>query len=394
MAETFDAVVIGGGAVGTSALFHLTDLGCTRALLLDRGEIAGGTTARSSGCLRTHYSVPINVEVARASLSMFGRFAEMLDDPSAGCGMVRSGYLIMAPPGAASAALRASIAAQQAVGIEARLLDRAEALERHPWLALDDIETIGFEAEAGFADPYLTATSFARAARRRGAAVRARTPVTGLVRDGDRAIGVQTASGPVHAGVVLSATNVWSREVLRWAGLDIPLEITAHQVFTLATDRPYGPELPLLKDLASPAKLYMRASGGHLLVGGGHEGMLTDDPDLPDLAADTDALLEEAAQAAARLPAFAEGRLVRSWTGLYDTTPDWNPVLGPAPGAPGLHLAFGFPGHGFKLSPMIGRMLAQSMLGLPTDIPIHPYRLTRFAQGEPLTGAYGAGAVS
>ncbi|MFZ4408707.1 MAG: NAD(P)/FAD-dependent oxidoreductase [Paracraurococcus sp.] len=394
MAENFDAIVIGGGAIGTSALFHLTALGCSRVLLVDRGEIAGGTTARSSGCLRTHYSVPINVAVARASLGMFGRFAELLDDDAADAGLVRSGYIIMAPPGPASAAVRASIAAQQAVGIEARLLDRAEALERHPWLQLDDIETIGFEAEAGFADPYLTATSFARAARRRGAVVRMNTAVIGLLRDGDRVIGVETAAGPIQAGVVLSAANVWSHDIARWAGFDIPLEITAHQVFTLAADRTYGPELPLLKDLASPAKLYMRASGGHLLVGGGHEGVVTHDPDLPDIATDSDALLEEAAQAAARMPAFAEGRLVRSWTGLYDTTPDWNPVLGPVPGVPGLHLAFGFSGHGFKLSPMIGRMLAQTMLGLASDLPIHPYRLSRFAEGEPLVGAYGAGAVS
>jgi glycine/D-amino acid oxidase-like deaminating enzyme len=394
MAETFDAIVIGGGAIGTATLFHLTALGCTRVLLLDRGEIAGGTTARSSGCLRTHYSVPINVAVARASLRMFGRFAELLDDEAADAGLVRSGYIIMAPPGPASTAVRGSIAAQRAVGIEARLLDRAEALARHPWLQLDDTDAIGFEAEAGFADPYLTATSFVRAARRRGATVRTNTPITGLIRDGARVIGVETLAGPIQAGVVLSAANVWSHDVARWAGLDIPLEITAHQVFTLAADRPYGPELPLLKDLASPAKLYMRASGGHLLVGGGHEGVVTNDPDLPDIATDSDALIDEAAQAAARMPAFAEGRLVRSWTGLYDTTPDWNPVLGPVPGVPGLHLAFGFSGHGFKLSPMIGRMLAQAMLGLPTDLPIHPFRLSRFAEGAPLVGAYGAGAVS
>ena len=104
--------------------------------------------------------------------------------------------------------------------------------------------------------------------------------------------------------------------------------------------------------------------------------------------------MDEAEQAANRLPAFAEGRLVRSWSGLYDTTPDWNPVLGPVPGVPGLQLAFGFSGHGFKLSPMVGKMLAQSMLGETPDLPLHPYRLSRFAEGDLLTGAYGAGAVS
>ncbi len=220
------------------------------------------------------------------------------------------------------------------------------------------------------------------------------TAVTGLLRDGDRVIGVETADGPIHAGVVLSAVNVWSRCVAGWAGIDIPLHITAHQIFALAAQAPYTPHLPVLKDLASPARLYTRAMGGHLLVGAGDEGSFTDNPDLVDVEADMDKLLEEAAQAARRLPAFAAGRLVRSWSGLYDTTPDWNPVLGPVPGVTGLQVAFGFSGHGFKLSPMIGRMLAQSLLGQEPDLPLYPYRITRYAEGEPLTGAYGVGAVS
>ena len=394
MAERFDAIVIGGGAVGASALFQLTRLGCARALLLERGEVAGGMTAHSSGIVRTHYSVPINVRVARASLKMFEGFRDLLDDAEADAGLVRSGYLIVAPPGLSSDAVRASIAMQRHLGVEATLLDRNQALQKHPWLQLEDIDAIGFEAEAGFADPYLVTTGFLRAARRRGATVRTQTPVTGLIREGDRVTGVRTPAGDVHAGVVLSAVNVWSRVAADWAGIRIPFEITAHHVFELAADAPYTPDLPVVKDLASAAKLYTRPSGGHLLVGGGHDGHSTETPDAPDVQVDMDAMLDEATQAAARMPAFAEGRLVRSWSGLYDTTPDWNPVLGPLPGIDGLQVAFGFSGHGFKLSPMLGRMLAQSMLGLPTDMPIAPYRITRYAEGEPLTGAYGTGAVS
>ena len=395
MSETFDAIVIGGGVIGASTLFQLTQLGCRRALLIERGEIAGGMTAHSSGIVRTHYSVPANVEIARASLAMFERFRDLCDgDPDADPGLVLSGYLIVAPPGPSSDAVRASIAMQRGLGVEAGLLDRKAALERHPWLVLDDIDAIGFEAEAGWADPYLVTTSFLRTARRRGATVRTGTAVIGLLRQGSRVTGVTTDQGPIEAGMVLSAVNVWSRVVAGWAGIDIPLTITAHHVFTLAADRPYGQDLPVMKDLASSAKLYTRPMGGHLLVGGGHEGTLTDDPEMADLEPDHDAMIDEAAQAAARMPAFAEGRLARSWSGLYDTTPDWNPVLGPVRGVDGLQVAFGFSGHGFKMSPMIGRMLAQSMLGQPTDFPIHPYRIGRYEEGEPLTGAYGTGAVS
>jgi sarcosine oxidase subunit beta len=395
MTETFDAIVIGGGVVGTSVLFQLTQLGCRNTLLIERGEIAGGMTAYSSGIVRTHYSVPINVQVARASLAMFENFRALLDDdPEADAGLVRSGYLIVAPPGPSSDAVRGSIATQRGLGVDAQLLDRAQALTKHPWLQLDDIDAIGFESEAGFADPYLVATGFARAARHRGATILTNTAVTGLIRRGNRVAGVRTEAGPIHAAVVLSAVNVWSRIAAGWAGIEIPFEITAHHVFTLAADAPYTSDLPVLKDLASPAKLYMRPSGGRLLVGGGLEGDRTDNPDIADVEEDADTILEQATQAAARLPAFAEGRLVRSWSGLYDTTPDWNPVLGGIPGITGFQVAFGFSGHGFKLSPMIGRMLAQSMLGMTPDLPIEPYRITRYAEEQPLVGAYGMGAVS
>ena len=117
---------------------------------------------------------------------MFEGFAELLDDPEADAGLIRSGYLIVAPPGGASAAVRQSVAMQQGMGIECGLLDRAEALARHPWLHLDDIDAIGFEAEAGFADPYLVATGFARAARRLGAEIRIGIAVTGLLRNEDQ----------------------------------------------------------------------------------------------------------------------------------------------------------------------------------------------------------------
>jgi len=75
-------------------------------------------------------------------------------------------------------------------------------------------------------------------------------------------------------------------------------------------------------------------------------------------------------------------------------TPDWNPVLGPLPGVEGLYVAFGFSGHGFKLSPMVGRLVAQSALGLATDLPIEPYSIERFASGRLLVGGYGASVVS
>lgn len=394
--ESFDAVVLGGGAVGCATLFHLARLGCRRALLLERGELAGGTTAQSSGILRTYYSVRPNVAVARAALAMFQDFRALLEDEEADCGLVRTGYLAVAPEGGAGEALRRTIAAQQELGIAARLVDSAEARALHPWLDLSDIAVCGYEAQAGFADPYMTAQAFARAARRRGAVVRQGTPALGLLHEGGRVRGVRTATGEIAAGVVISTLNVWSPLLRGWVGAEIPCHASRHLVASFAADAPYTRALPVVKDFASPLMLYSRPhAGAEILVGAGDAGEEVCDPDGGTGDIPLDWVAEVGAQLAHRMPRFAaHGRFVRAWAGLYDTTPDWNPVLGPLPGVAGLLVAFGFSGHGFKLSPMVGRMLAQSALGLAPDLPLTPYRATRFAEGAPLIGAFGSGAVS
>lgn len=170
MTQTFDAIVIGGGVIGASVLFQLTQLGCRNALLIERGEIAGGMTAHSSGIVRTHYSIPINVRVARASLAMFENFRALLDDdPEADAGLVRSGYLIVAPPGPASDAVRSSIAMQRGLGVDAQLLDRSQALAIHRWLRLDDIDAIGLNPRRASLTPIWSPRDLPE---RRGAAER------------------------------------------------------------------------------------------------------------------------------------------------------------------------------------------------------------------------------
>lgn len=395
MSQSYDVAVIGGGAIGTAVAFHLTRLGAGRVALFERQQIAGGTTAQSSGLLRAHYSVPANMALAKASLEMFEGFQALIGDEEASAGFIRCGYMIVAPEGDSSKAVRGAITHQTGIGIEARLIDRQEALELHPWLNLDDIDAIGYEPGAGFADPYLAASWFARAAKRAGADIRQGVTVEGLLMDGNRVTGLKTSEGDVQAGAVVAAMNVWSHDLARWSGVELPMSITRHDVLAFEVDEPYTPRFPILKDLASPGLLYTRStSGSQILVGTGDEGVETDSPETVDADIPLDWIVEQGAALAHRMPKFAEARFVTSWSGLYDTTPDWNPVLGPLPGIEGLTVAFGLSGHGFKLSPMIGRLLAQAALGLPTDQPLEPYRFTRFAEGQPLRGTYGAGAVS
>ncbi len=392
---TYDAIVLGGGVIGCSVAYHLTRLRAGRVALIERSGIAEGTTSQSSGILRTHYSVPENVELARRSFGVFTDFASYLDDPEADCGITLCGYLIIGGEGAQADAIKASLAQQRAMGISAVEIDLHDARRILPLLQADDIAVFGYEKDAGFADPYLTATSFARAARRHGATFHLGETVSALVHDGRRVTGVRTDRDTHHAPVVVSALNVWSNRLLEpLLGTPLPLVAERHEVMALEAPHPYLPTYPVFKDMTSASMLYARCYGKRqLLASAGREGLVVD-PDEPQADVSLDYVAEIGEQVATHLPAFGEAGVASTWTGLYDVTPDWNPVLGPLPGWDGLVVGFGFAGHGFKLSPAVGLLLAQAALGQSTAVSLAPYRYGRFAEGQLLVGRYGKGAVS
>jgi sarcosine oxidase, subunit beta len=390
-----DIVIIGAGVIGCSVAHHLAALGAGRVTVLDRRQIGAGTTAQSSGILRTHYSVRENVDLALRSWAAFTDFAAYVGDEEASSGLVKCGYLIVAPDGPKLDPLRAALAQQAAMGIAVSQITAAEAQRLLPIAQFDDAALIGYEPEAGFADAYLVATSFARAARRRGVRIVEGVEVQGLrIADG-RVVGVSTSQGDIDAGVVVSTQNIWATEIERWTGIATPVVAERHRVLALEGPQPYTNAMPVFKDLASDGMLYARSYGGRqMLVSEGLPGDVLDAPDdeQGDISMDFVAGIGE--QVAQRFPSFAESGLASSWTGVYDVTPDWNPVLGTLPELPGLVVGYGFSGHGFKLAPAVGRVLAQAALGLPTDVPLAPYALARFSEGRLLTGRYGRGAVS
>ncbi|AWV01433.1 FAD-binding oxidoreductase [Burkholderia sp. JP2-270] len=391
----YDFIVIGAGVIGASVAHHLASFGAGNVLVVERGMIGAGTTSQSSGLLRTHYSVRQNVELARASWWAFNNFAEYVGDDEASCGLVKCGYMICAPDGDKLDPLRASLDAQRAMGIEVQLLDRQDAQARLPIARFDDAALIGFEPEAGFADAYLVATGFAKSARRRGVKILEGTTVTGVLREGRRVVGVDTTAGRFTCGTLISTQNIWTPELSDWIDVPLPVKPERHTVLALECDAHYSFKMPAFKDLGSPGMLYYRSYGGsQMLVSEGVVGETLNAPETEQGDISLDYVAEVGAQVAERFPAYETAGLASSWTGVYDVTPDWNPVLGNVGDIDGLVVGFGFSGHGFKLSPGIGRLLAQHALGLPTDVSLTPYALERFATGALLTGKYGLGAVS
>jgi len=394
--KTYDFIVIGGGVIGASVAFHLAKLGAKSVLLVERETIGSGTTAQSSGILRTHYSVRENVELAKRSWDAFNNFAEYVGDDEASSGLVKCGYLISAAEDDKLAPLRAALRQQESQGVRLEYLSQAQAHTLLPIADLSDAALIGFEPDAGFADAYMVAASFAKAARRLGVTMSEGTTVNRLLLDGSKVVGVSTSAGDFGANTVVSTQNIWTPEIGQWIHADMPVVPERHAVLALQCDEaPYTFDMPVFKDLSSPGMLYCRSYGGkQMLVSEGLVGekLANADPEQGDVPLDY--VVEIGAQVAKRFPRYESAGLASSWTGVYDVTPDWNPVLGRIGAVGGLVVGFGFSGHGFKLSPTVGRVLAQEALGVPTDVPLAPYSMDRFKTGSLLVGKYGSGAVS
>jgi len=387
MALTADVVIIGGGVTGTSIAFHLTARGVRDVIVVDKSFVASGATGKSSACVRQHYSTPETCRMIRFSLDRFQRFEELTGGHS--CGFRRTGYLLgvderMRPP------METSVALQRSVGIETRLVAPSDMREIEPRLQTEDLVAGCYEPDSGYCNPAETAQGFARAARERGARVLEEAEVLAVLTEGSRVTGVRTNRGEILAPRVVNAAGLWGARVGAMMGLDIPITVCRHKISIVtwpeASRRPH----PMVYDFVT--NIYTRPEmGEHILVGGldAEESHDVADPDRYKEGVSLDESTDALARVSHRFPVLAEGRIARGYAGCFDVTPDWHPIMDQA-GPEGSYVAVGFSGHGFKLSPAVGHMMAALVTEGPGGHPDLPaFRLSRFAEGKPIRGTYG-----
>ena len=390
MHKTADFIIIGGGVIGCSTAYNLAKLGAKNVVLLERGDLCSGGTAKSCAIIRTHYSIESNLLHAVASLKIFANFDEIIGGD---VGFRRTGYIILGPE-THREAMEAVFRQQNEQGIDTAVLTPAEAQEIHPLLNYDDVGVIGYDSFTGYADPYLTTIAYAQRARDLGVTIHTDTAVTGITLNRTNKT-IHTNKGEFSTPTLIMATGPWTFNLGQMIGVKFPYEISRHKVITLKAAEPYSLDWPIVKDLTTPTKIYFRPeTGGVVLLGTGDHGDQIEDPDnLHDYVDDTH--LEKMGDLITqRMPAFADATVTAGWTGPYDITPDWNPIVGAVPEYEGVYVAVGFSGHGFKLAPTIGESLAQTVLETAVRVPIAPYALQRFSTGEFLQGAYGIGSIS
>ncbi|TQS42125.1 NAD(P)/FAD-dependent oxidoreductase [Cryptosporangium phraense] len=389
-----DVVIVGGGLEGVAAAWQLSRRGVTDVVVCERDTVGSGGTGKSSGIVRCHYGVPALAAMATRSLDVFENAEEILGTD---VGYRPVGYVVGV--GAPNVdALRASLADQRAVGVRTEEIGADDVAPLWPTAHLDDFAAFAYEPRGGYGDAYRTAQAYAAAARRAGVTIRQGTPVAELVVTDGRVAGVRLADGEtISAGTVVVAAGPWSVPLLAAHGVDLPIVVHREALVLVDAGQRLG-TVPVFSDLVSLQ--YVRPEGaGRILVGNSDLAVLepADPDDYLDRA--TEESLELAVgKLAHRFPRLDDAAVAGTYAGCYDVTPDFNPVISATP-IDGLIVAAGFSGHGFKISPAVGALVAD----LVTDgasraehVPEKAFRLARFAEQDPLRSQHpyaGAGEM-
>ena len=388
--DTADVVVIGGGVMGTSIAFNLVRRRAGRVVLLEKATVCSGTSAKSSAIVRTHYTTRPTAQMALLARGIFERWADGVGGES---GFVRTGMLFMGPPDSRDRVER-TLRMNQEVGIEASLIGPEDVRQISPHLRVPEGAAVVWEPRSGYGSPHEVASSFARRFTELGGDLRQSTPVTAIDTRGGHVRGVRTPRGEIAAGHVVIAAGPWARPVGRLAGLDLPVTPSRESIITLRPTFDWTPVHPVTGDLVN--EVYLRPeTGGLILVGNTRDTIVPGDPDHYEDRPGADHTTEILTRLAHLMPGVATAAITSGWSGMYEVSPDWNPIMGTAVGTTGLHYAVGFSGHGFKLSPLVGILMAEQVLeGRARTIDITPYRLERFRDGQALRVAYqGAGVM-
>jgi len=392
--ESVDIVIVGAGVTGLSTARALVELGIGDVLVLDRATVGSGGSGKSSGIVRCHYGIRSLAAMAWHALPVLEGAPEILGAES---GYRRTGYLVGVGPQNIGS-LRANVAMHRSIGIDVDLVGSDAAQEMWPTADLRDFAEFAYEPRGGCGDGHQTALAFAVAARRGGARVRQNSGVVALETQGDRVTGVRLQSGErIVAGEVVLAAGPWSVGLAAPVGVDLPIRSQRAQILLVDPGQPIE-NLPVFSDLAALQYVRMEGTSSILVGDSDHSVPEWSDPDGYRERAGDEELTQMIPKFEQRFPGLDGARLVSSYAGCYDVTPDYNPVISPSP-LEGLWLCAGFSGHGYKISPSVGELVAD-LITVGTsrhpDVDHHDFRWDRFATDDLLVSPHpyaGAGQM-
>ena len=374
-------VIIGGGVNGLAAAYNLARRGVKNIVVLEKGYIGSGDTGRCGAGIRQQWGLEENIVLARESLKIYEKLSGEI---GFNIFFRQGGYLVLIFDEEEREVVSRTIPLQNKLGVPTRLLSVPEIVKLVPGMNTKGLLGAAFCPTDGMAYPYAVLWGYAEAARRFGVEIKVHTLVTGVSRRNDWTYDVTTAKDTYNTPVVVNVAGAFSRDIGAMIGIEIPTKPVRHEIAVTESLKPFlGPMV------ISPSKgFYFSQSLRGEIVGG------IGDPDEPssyNTRSSPDFLFRYAAALREILPPLGKARIIRQWAGHYDMSPDHRPILGGVEGYKGYYHACGFSGHGFMLSPVVARLLAELITTGRTSLPIDALSLARFAKGEITTDPYVVG---
>ncbi|WP_204114374.1 GcvT family protein [Shimia biformata] len=376
------AVVIGGGVIGCSILYHLTKLGWSDVVLLERNELTSGSTWHAAANI---HGLHDSANISRLQHYTMRLYDELEEETGQSCGVFRPGSIYLAQTENREHQLRLQAAKAKLYGMNFHEITRDEAERLHPLVDFDGIRCIMYEPDGGNVDPSGVTNAYAVGARQRGAEIHRFTPVTGTEQQPDGTWIVRTPKGDIKTPWVINAAGLWGREVAALAGITLPLQPTEHQYFvteTIAEIAAMDRRLPSVAD--RDGEYYLRQEGKGLLIGAyerdmrfwAEEGTPLDFAhDLfPD---DLERIEENMMRAMTRVPLVAEAGIKRVINGPMIWSPDSNVLMGPVPERTGYFVCGGII-PGFSQSAGMGLMAADWIVEGEMRYDMFPWDVARF----------------
>ncbi len=376
------AVVIGGGLVGCSILYHLAKLGWTDVVLLERDELTSGSTWHAAAGL---HGLHDNNNISKLQYYTMNHYKELEKETGQGCGVFQPGSLYLAQTEEREHQLRIQAAKAKYFGVDFYEMSIEEALKKNPLINFDGIRCVMYEPDGGNVDPSGVTMAYAAGARQMGAEIHRFTPVTATTQQPDGSWIVETPNGNIHTQWVVNAAGLWAREVAAMAGFTMPLQPTEHQYFVTEAI----PEIEALDfRLASVAdrdgEYYMRQEGQGLLIGAYEKNLkFWAEEGTPQgfghelFADDLDRIMDNVMRAMDRVPVAADAGIKRVINGPMIWSPDSSALYGPVPELRNYFTCCGII-PGFSQSGGLGLMTAQWIIEGEPEFDMFPWDISRF----------------
>ena len=391
MAVTCDILIIGGGVMGTSIAWQLARRKAGRVVLLEKSFLGAGSSGKSGAIIRQHYSNPLTASMAQKSLRVFEQFDQIVGGPPV---FTRTGMVLIVNE-KDRAGVDANVKMQQDLGIDVRPVPAQVLADIDPNARLKEDEIAIHEAEAGYVEAVQVVASYAEAAKRDGADIRLGVEVQSILTKGSKIVGVDTNEGRYESPCVILATGPWAARLGGDLGVTLPVQACRTQVALYRRPPDFGRRGAVYCDFVQG--LYFKPTHGEMIHAGsiaGEEAQSPVDPDKYNEAADGDWLPMVRQRLSRRYPAMHRSYGRGGFGALYAITPDWHPILDKLPGLDGAYCAVGFSGHGFKMSPIVGQLMAELVLdGKASTLDISALRYGRFAENDPVKTPFAYGVM-